>query len=400
MVLAVALGLYATAVNAGGLYLNEFATPSMGAAGAGQEAVASDASTAMPLHNPAGMTRLRGHQLLLGAGAGVATGKFDPDDDTPIAGDDGGNAGGPFPLLGTFYAHSLTDDLKVGMSVLSITGASLDYGDDWTGRFLVQEVTLFTVALNASMAYRVTDWLSLGAGFTALYAELEMKVAVPGPRGGEGQATIDGDDTAYGYNFGVLLELSPHTRLGIIYFSEIELDFSGDVDLDPSDLSVGIDTDVPLAQLVRLGLYQELGEQFTLLLSIGWEDWSTFDTQNISTERLDADVPRNWKDTMHASIGLHYRPLEQWLFQTGVTYDSSPVDTSDRTPDLPIDEQIRVALGAQYDWNKRLTIGGALEYAFLGEAEITKDRLMGDFTRNDIFFFALNASWKFGGYNR
>ncbi len=39
---------------AGGLYLNEFATPSMGTAGAGQEAWANDASTNFAFHNPAG----------------------------------------------------------------------------------------------------------------------------------------------------------------------------------------------------------------------------------------------------------------------------------------------------------------------------------------------------------
>jgi long-subunit fatty acid transport protein len=51
-------GGYAPAV-AGGLYLNEFATPSMGTAGAGAEALADDASTNFAFHNPAGMTRLK-----------------------------------------------------------------------------------------------------------------------------------------------------------------------------------------------------------------------------------------------------------------------------------------------------------------------------------------------------
>ncbi len=60
-------GGYSSAV-AGALYLNEFATPSMGVAGAGQEAVANDASTNFAFHNPAGMTRLEGHSLSLGAG--------------------------------------------------------------------------------------------------------------------------------------------------------------------------------------------------------------------------------------------------------------------------------------------------------------------------------------------
>ncbi len=51
--------LAASGAQAGGLYLNEFATPSMGVAGAGQEAVANDASTNFAFHNPAGMTRRR-----------------------------------------------------------------------------------------------------------------------------------------------------------------------------------------------------------------------------------------------------------------------------------------------------------------------------------------------------
>ena len=47
---------------AGGLYLNEFGTPSMGVAGAGASAVASDASTSF--HNPAGMTRIKGKEVM------------------------------------------------------------------------------------------------------------------------------------------------------------------------------------------------------------------------------------------------------------------------------------------------------------------------------------------------
>ena len=61
---------------AGGLYLQEFATPSMGVASSGAEAVASDASTA--LHNPAGMTRIKGKELMVGAGLGYSKIEFDP----------------------------------------------------------------------------------------------------------------------------------------------------------------------------------------------------------------------------------------------------------------------------------------------------------------------------------
>jgi long-subunit fatty acid transport protein len=46
-----------TTLLAGGLYISEFGTPSMGVASTGAQAVASDASTAF--HNPAGMTSNR-----------------------------------------------------------------------------------------------------------------------------------------------------------------------------------------------------------------------------------------------------------------------------------------------------------------------------------------------------
>ena len=77
---------------AGGLYVEEFGTPSMGTASAGADARALDASTA--LHNPAGMARLDDHQLMVAIAPGVADVKFSPDDDSPLAGSDGGQQGG------------------------------------------------------------------------------------------------------------------------------------------------------------------------------------------------------------------------------------------------------------------------------------------------------------------
>ena len=47
----------------GGLYINEFGTPSMGVAGAGTHAVAGDASNSF--HNPAGMNRIKGKQITI-----------------------------------------------------------------------------------------------------------------------------------------------------------------------------------------------------------------------------------------------------------------------------------------------------------------------------------------------
>ena len=118
---------FTTAIG-GGLYLNEFGTSIMGTAGAGSAAYANDASTAF--HNPAGMTRIDGRQL--GGAAGIIMGEvqFDPDSDTPVDGDDGGDALGVAPIMGSHYVHSVSDRFKLGMNVGAITGAALDYNND------------------------------------------------------------------------------------------------------------------------------------------------------------------------------------------------------------------------------------------------------------------------------
>ncbi|MBW2338085.1 MAG: outer membrane protein transport protein [Deltaproteobacteria bacterium] len=378
---------------AGGLYLNEFGTPSMGVAGAGASAVASDASTSF--HNPAGMTRIKGNELMGTAGLLNATVEFDPDANTPVSGGDGGNAGGLAPIIGGFYVHSLSDKWKVGANLITITGAVLDYDDDWTGRYLNTEVTLLTMTFFPTVAYQVNDWLSLGGGPQIMYADLEMKAKIPLPKD-DGKVKIDGDDVAYGFGLGALVELSERTRFGLVYQSEIEPEFDGDVKISgPGTKKVGTDTKITLAQFIKVSGYHELNDRWALLGTVGWEDWSAFKNVNISTDQDTQKIPRDWKDTWKFAAGVHFRPVDNWLLQVGFSYDTSPVDSDDRTPDMPMDRQIRYAAGAQYKWSDRLSTGAQFVYADYGNAKIDNDLLKGDYKRNDIFFFALNANWKF-----
>ena len=66
---------------------------------------------------------------------------------------------GPAPLLAAFYTHSVSEKLKLGLNLISVSAAIMEYDDNWTGRYLVEEVKLFTLTLNPSIAYKVNDWL-------------------------------------------------------------------------------------------------------------------------------------------------------------------------------------------------------------------------------------------------
>jgi long-chain fatty acid transport protein len=106
-------------------------------------------------------------------------------------------------------------------------------------------------------------------------------------------------------------------------------------------------------------------------------------------------LPRNWDDTWHGSLGFRYQLNEEWMLQFGGAYDSSPVDVEDRTLDMPIDRQWRLAFGAQHQWSERTKIGGAFTYANYGSAEIDRPTIKGEFDSNNLLLFALNVNWTF-----
>ncbi len=386
------LGIIALAgsARAGGLFVTEFGTPSLGTAGAGAPAGNDDASTA--IHNPAAMTRLDDHQLMMAGAGGISIIEFDPDSGSPVAGNDGGNQGGFFPIISSNYVHKLSDRWRLGLGFVSISGAVLDPDNNWVGRNEITESTLLSLTAVPTVAYRATDWLSVGAGPTITYGSLTYKLKTTLP--GEPQVKLDGlDDFAAGFTVSALVEFCEQLRMGIAYNSEIELNLSGDLDI-PLGITPSINLTLPLAQVVRWGIHWDVTDRVALLLSGDWEDWSTAESLPVSVGGGATALPLKFKDTWKGSIGLHYRLTDKWLLQTGFTYDTSALDDKDRTTAFPIDRQTRVAVGALYDRSEDVRIGMSFEWLNLGKAKVSTASVKGEYETNDIFFFGLNITWK------
>ncbi len=420
LILALSYFILATAsVQAGGLWLYELGTPDLGTAAAGRAALAIDASTAAT--NPSGMTRLERSQMLAAFQGIYIDSRFDTDV-AGFGGGDGGNAGDFVPAGSLHYVQRVTDDLRLGISAGSFFGLGLDYDDDWAGRYYATKAELVTVGINPAVGYRVNNWLSVGAGFGVLWAELEQKAAVnnsavPGQAGlSDGKLKFEDDDTAFGYNLGILVTPSSNTRFGLTYRSEFDLEFKDVATLSNigpvlqgllnlsgvADKKVDIDMTIP--QAVMLSGYHQLTDRWALMGNIGWQEWSEFGKQDLtlrSTNSRTFTQDLDYDDIWHFALGSQYRLADAWLWSVGAAYDTSPTDEDERTPDLPLDRQIRIGTGIQYDWNKDVTVGAAYQYLDAGDAEIDQEGgpLQGDFKgeydTNSIHFFAVNLIWKF-----
>jgi len=384
----VCFGVLVSSSWGGGVWLYESGSPDLGTAGAGRAALAADASTAGG--NPAGMTRLERSQMLVAFQGLYIDARFDTDV-SGFGGGDGGNAGGFIPGGGVHYVHRVTDDLRLGISAASYFGLGVDYDNDWAGRYYTTEAELLTFGLNPGVGYRVNNWLSLGAGFSVLYAELDQKSAinnsaVPGQAGlSDGQLRFEDDDVGYGFNLGLLLTPWVDSRFGLTYRSEVDLEFKDGASLENVGpvlqglLNVSglagskVDIDMILPHSLMLSGYHQLNPRWAVMGNIGWQDWSEFGKQDLtlrSTTSTTFTQDLDYDDTWHFALGAQCRFADPWLWSFGVAYDTSPGDEDTRTPDVPLGRQIRIGTGIQYDWNEDMTIGAAYAYVDTGKAKI------------------------------
>lgn len=389
--LCLAILTLAGAAQAGGLYVEEFASNSMGTAGAGSQASALDAGTT--LHNLAGITRLEGHQIWAGFTPGVGTVKFDQTDSPVNAnGGNGGEQGGSLvPLLGSGYAHKLTDRVSLGVALFSVSGASLDPSNNWTGQNELTQINLLTLAANPGVAVKVTDWLSVSASALVIYGNLDWKLR--GPVLGRQIHIEDADDINAGGTASLLLEPMEGLRIGLVYQSEVKLELRGQVDLPVGEQSPGLNLDLPLPQALRLGTYWEATDEIALLFSLGWEDWSTADTVSLGIGGGGTVVPLGFQDTWDISFGVHYQLTPSWQLRTGYRYDSSALRTRDRISALPISDQHRLGVGAVHRLSESTQIGILFQWLHLGQGRLRTDNVRGSYENNEIFFFGGTINW-------
>ncbi|HEY7746085.1 MAG TPA: outer membrane protein transport protein [Desulfuromonadales bacterium] len=414
----------ANGARAGGLYLYEVGSPDVGLAAAGYAARAQDASTAFT--NPAGMTRLDRPALLLGAQPMYLNLEFEPDENTsavartlPGGGTaDDGDSNSWLPAGGLFYVHPVSDKLALGLAVIGSFGLSLDYDDDWVGRYYIREATLQAAAIQPAIAWKVNDWLSVGAGVAAIYGMLEEKMAVNNidPSLPDGELELKDEDWSVQYNFGLLLEPKKGTRFGLTYLSEADIDFEDRVEF--SGLGPGLQTiltnhglidakldlGVTLPQAVMFSAYHQLNDRLSIMGNLGWQDWSQFGKVDVAVSAEDATsltADLGYEDTWHAALGAQYRLAEPWLLTGGVAYDSSMLDDEERSPAMPVGESWRFALGTRYDWSKDVTLGAAYELAWGGDLDLDVERgplagrVSGTYENAALHVVSLNVDWRF-----
>ncbi|MGB3252590.1 OmpP1/FadL family transporter [Buttiauxella gaviniae] len=382
---------FSTCSHASALYFYEIGTEDTALAGAGQAARAQDASTIVT--NPAGMTRLPDHMFTGGLQALGGDIDYQLDNSAQRS---PGNVMNVMPNASSFYSQKINDDLYAGIGLYGNYGLGIDFGN-WAGERLIKKSTLMAMTLSPSLAYKISDRVSIGASANINYGFLSLTRDVDGVDDKQKD-----HDWAMSYRLGLLMQLTDQTRAGVTWNSKTEYNFNIDgkarlPNLPNVQYDLPITAQVNAPQQIMLSLVHDINKQWSVMGDLGWQDWSEFGAPQITVVGQQVDKSSRMKDTWHTALGVQYRPTEQWRLNAGVAFDSTPYnDQSDVAMTIPTGDEWRFGTGAQYQITPASNIGFAVEYLHMQSSKVqSPEILQGSYDHPYLWFTSVNYSYQF-----
>lgn len=384
-----ALGGLVSNVVAGGFAIGTQSGSGTGNAFAGGAAAADDASVAW--YNPALMTLLPGTQAAAALHFLKPSFKYSDSGSTgafaspPASSSNGGDGGDWAFVPNAFFTMALNPKWSFGLALNVPFGLKTEYDTPWRGQLTAIKSEITSANINPSVAYKVSDTVSIGGGVNAQYLNAELTSATP--VAALGNQKLKADDWGYGFNLGIMIQASPSTRVGAQYRSKIKYKLEGTQTFSGAAASIAnanVEADLDVPESASLSLFHVLSPKWELMGDITWTGWSSL--QNLTATRTSAaafpfpggggvgstaaSLDFKWDDTWRYSVGANYKWSDQTKLRFGLAYDQTPTNDQTRTPRLPDQDRTWVAFGVQYKPSKTGILDFGYAHEFIKDANV------------------------------
>jgi len=384
-VVAVFTGTVDVASGAGFQLLEQNAS-GLGNAYAGQAAAAENASAMH--YNPASMTRLPGTRYSASAlairlsiefsdsGASLAPNGAA----TPAGGGNGGNAGGDWNYLSSlFLTWQIDSRLWLGVGVSAPFGLKTQYEPDFIGRFQSQKTVIKSYDINPSIAYKLSESVSIGAGLS--YQHFSFKLDRSAFIGVEVPSNLELTSSDWGWNAGVLFTPARAVRAGLSHRSSMDHHMDGSVNIvGVPEFPLPATADVRLPATSSAALALDLSEKLEVLGDFTYTHWSSIKAVPVvlPSGAVADTFDVQFRDSWRIGVGANYRWLQDLRLKFGIAYERSPVISRYRTTALPDDERVWIGIGAKWALSKSATLDFGYAHAFgLWKANIDRQHGVG-----------------------
>ncbi|MES2701121.1 MAG: outer membrane protein transport protein [Bacteroidota bacterium] len=265
----------------------------------------------------------------------------------------------------------------LGLGIYTPFGSGLKWDNNWLGKYLVQSVNMKSVFFQPTISYRISDRLSVGAGFVYAAGSFDYTAALPvhgvnGPGQDDGTVMLDGSASGVGFNAGIQFRANEDLQFGLSYRSQVNMDigrgnanFTVPASLKDSFPDTQFDTQLPCPGVLSLGTGWRFND-LTLQFDLNYTMWNAFDSLRFNfvqhTGSLqDMHAPRHYRNTLTARIGACYKISRVVAIMGGAAFDPTPVVNGFVSPDLPDADRYILTAGIAIKPLPGFTILAALE---------------------------------------
>jgi long-chain fatty acid transport protein len=288
----------------------------------------------------------------------------------------------------SYFIMPLNESLSVGLSINSPFGLTTKPDLPWGGQLNSTTTKARTYTFTPSVAYKLSDSLSLGFGIQAQYfsATFLSDYTVSVPNTAVNNAGVKGDGWGYGVTAGLTWKPMAGTAIGIGYRSRIDQKIEGNYVFSGGSLAAynnsPISGTLKLPDRLNLSIRQMITPEWDVLGSVEWHNWSRIGTAPLSGPDVPyvsdpsrypslGSIKFNYKDAWFFAIGSEYKWSKDLTVRGGVAYELSPVTTEVRTTRLPDNNRLWLSTGASYKLTELFTMNASYSRVMVKDANIS-----------------------------
>lgn len=284
--------------------------------------------------------------------------------------------GTPFYLYATY---KISEKLSAGLGVYTPFGSTVVWGDDWSGKNLIQDISLSAIFIQPTLSYNITDKLRVGAGLAIVRGSFEINRAAPVPIGNNASVNLQGDALAFGFNAGIHYDVTEQFSVGFTHRSKVDVELEGgdaDFTVDPALASrfpdSKFDATLPLPATTTLGLAYKISDKWLVSAEGSFVQWSGYESLDFDFENeviADSKNARNYEDAKIFRFGVQYSHSEKLDFRVGYYFDESPIQDDFFNPETPNSDNIGLTAGLSGHIGERFGFDASILYIVGTERE-------------------------------
>ena len=263
--------------------------------------------------------------------------------------------------------------IRYGFSI-TVPGGLTRRWDTAYQKAYAQEFALKIIEFNPTMAYKISNNLSVAVGLRALYSLGAVKsdgtdIGKPASRDMEGAVR------EYGYNIALAYKPTKKLNLSLTYRSNIDIKLEGNAKLYLSGTKVydgGTSIIVPLPAVLALASSYDVTNKTTIELEYDKTYWSSYEKLDFNyndkiplalQSAFDDPKLRNWSDINAFRVGFTHQINKKLTAMLGYSIDGNPIPDNSVSFESSDHNSNTYSFGFDYNLNKKSSIGFGYLYS-------------------------------------